>query len=173
MGAYGWHLTLLDANGIEVGPSGGTDQINGGPKPNFSDLCPPGTIAVFTNTGTTSNPVWTLTGCEGGMDFVLPGGTVVPGVTSVIIQPLGASSLYGPIAECRITQDGGTFSLAGVHATHACPSDFNLDGFVTGDDADAFGIEFYSGSAAADFNGDGFTTGDDADAFYVAFEAGC
>ena len=54
-----------------------------------------------------------------------------------------------------------------------CAADFNGDGFVTGDDFDAYVIEFIAGNLAADFNHDGFVTGDDFDAFVLAFEAGC
>jgi len=54
-----------------------------------------------------------------------------------------------------------------------CPADFNGDGFVTGDDFDAYIIEFEAGNPPSDFNGDGFVTGDDFDAYVSAFEAGC
>lgn len=54
-----------------------------------------------------------------------------------------------------------------------CPSDFDRDGFVTGDDFDAFVAAFELGDISSDFNGDTFVTGDDFDAFVVAFEAGC
>ncbi len=54
-----------------------------------------------------------------------------------------------------------------------CPADFNGDGFVTGDDFDAFVIEFEAGNISADFDADGFVTGDDFDAYVLAFEVGC
>jgi len=54
-----------------------------------------------------------------------------------------------------------------------CPTDFNADGFVTGDDFDAFVAAFEAGDAEADFDEDGFVTGDDFDAFVAAFEQGC
>ena len=54
-----------------------------------------------------------------------------------------------------------------------CPADFNLDGFVTGDDFDLFVLVFVNSNPTADFNLDGFVTGDDFDAFVLAFEAGC
>lgn len=54
-----------------------------------------------------------------------------------------------------------------------CPPDFDADGFVTGDDFDAYVLAFEAGNSVADFDGDGFVTGDDFDAFVVAFEAGC
>lgn len=56
---------------------------------------------------------------------------------------------------------------------NGCPSDFNLDGFVTGDDFDEYVAAFELGSASADFNQDGFVTGDDFDGYVLAFETGC
>ncbi len=54
-----------------------------------------------------------------------------------------------------------------------CAADFDGDGFVTGEDFDAFVAAFEAGSASADFDGDGFVTGEDFDAFVLAFEVGC
>lgn len=61
----------------------------------------------------------------------------------------------------------------GIGDACQCPSDFNRDGFVTGDDYDAYVDVFVSGTTEADFNGDGFVTGDDFDAFVSSFAAGC
>lgn len=62
----------------------------------------------------------------------------------------------------------------GAYERHpACASDFDWDGFVTGDDFDSYVAAFEAGSPAADFDGDGFVTGDDFDAYVAAFEAGC
>lgn len=60
-----------------------------------------------------------------------------------------------------------------VVCTPTCPSDFNRDGFVTGDDFDAYVLAFTAGEDAGDFNGDGFVTGDDFDGFADAFASGC
>ena len=54
-----------------------------------------------------------------------------------------------------------------------CPADYDCNGFVNGDDFDAFVWEFYWGTAAADFDRNGFTNGDDFDAFSYAFVVGC
>lgn len=54
-----------------------------------------------------------------------------------------------------------------------CRADFNHDGFLTGDDYDAYVDSFVAGDSPADFNGDGFVTGDDFDAYSAAFVAGC
>ncbi len=58
-------------------------------------------------------------------------------------------------------------------ATLYCPSDFDHDHFVTGDDFDAYVTAFELGSISSDFDHDGFVTGDDFDAYVAAFEAGC
>ncbi len=54
-----------------------------------------------------------------------------------------------------------------------CAADFNRDGFVTGDDFDAFAIAFENGVIAAVFDRNGFVTGDDFDEFSDAFVLGC
>ncbi len=54
-----------------------------------------------------------------------------------------------------------------------CPSDFDRDGFVTGDDFDGYVTAFEAGNGSADFDRDGFVTGDDFDRYVVAFEGGC
>ncbi len=72
--------------------------------------------------------------------------------------------------------DYGVIFLAdNVTVTRAflCPTDFNGDGFVTGDDFDAFVLAFIAGDNAADFDHNGFVTGEDFDAYVAAFEQGC
>ncbi|MBL8761057.1 MAG: hypothetical protein JNL50_07105 [Phycisphaerae bacterium] len=54
-----------------------------------------------------------------------------------------------------------------------CSADFNNDGFVNGDDYDAFASLFEAGDLGADVNNDSFVNGDDYDTFASAFEAGC
>ncbi len=56
---------------------------------------------------------------------------------------------------------------------YRCPGDVNNDGFVNGDDYDAFASAFDVADLCADFNGDGFVNGDDYDAFASNFDAGC
>jgi len=73
----------------------------------------------------------------------------------------------------------GSFSATGtifwddIEFRQGCPSDFDKDGFVTGDDFDAYVAAFELGDLSADFDHDGFVTGDDFDAYVVAFESGC
>jgi len=54
-----------------------------------------------------------------------------------------------------------------------CPSDWNQDGFVNGDDYDYFVDLFVAGDIAADYDDNGFVNGDDFDQFVEAFVAGC
>jgi hypothetical protein len=60
-----------------------------------------------------------------------------------------------------------------MSATYACEADFDLNGFVNGDDADAFAVAFDIGDPSADVDGNGFTNGDDADYFAAHFDVGC
>ena len=55
----------------------------------------------------------------------------------------------------------------------SCPADIDGNGFVNGDDFDAFVLEFELGTPAADFNNDCFTNGQDFDEFTARFELGC
>ncbi len=54
-----------------------------------------------------------------------------------------------------------------------CVSDFDGNGFVNGDDFDAFVILFEAGDLGADIDGNTFVNGDDFDYFVQHFEAGC
>lgn len=63
--------------------------------------------------------------------------------------------------------------LGALERQAACAADLNADGFVNGDDYDAFADAFDSGDPAADFNDDSFVNGDDHDAFAERFETGC
>jgi|GEM_PF-6296597 len=52
-------------------------------------------------------------------------------------------------------------------------ADFDLDGFITFEDFDAFVAAFEEGLQTSDFNQDGFLTFEDFDAFVAKFEGGC
>lgn len=54
-----------------------------------------------------------------------------------------------------------------------CPSDFDQNHFVNGDDFDQFVVAFEAGDIGADFDMNGFVNGDDFDQFIVAFVNGC
>ncbi len=77
-----------------------------------------------------------------------------------------------PAISADIAQDL-PFIVHGDVLTTPCGADYNADGFVTGDDFDAFVDAFTLGTIEADFNRDGFVTGDDFDLFSEAFVAGC
>ncbi|MBL8759731.1 MAG: S8 family serine peptidase, partial [Phycisphaerae bacterium] len=51
-----------------------------------------------------------------------------------------------------------------------CPADINTDGFVNGNDYDAFAEAFDAADPAADFDANGFVNGNDYDAFADAFD---
>ncbi len=75
---------------------------------------------------------------------------------------------------------GGDFLTAGGHDSAyfarwacLCPADFNGDGFVNGDDYDAFASLFDIADPGADLNNDGFVNGDDYDGFASHFDVGC
>jgi len=61
------------------------------------------------------------------------------------------------------------FKIDGPH----CAADFDEDGFVTGDDFDAYVLAFEAGLLSADFDSDGFVTGDDFDGYVTRYELGC
>jgi len=73
---------------------------------------------------------------------------------------------------CIVTNACGSVTSNEATLT-ICPADFNCDGFVNGDDFDAFVDAFGVGNIAADFDNNGFVNGDDYDAYVIAFEAGC
>jgi len=143
LGADGYTLTCVDAGGVVVGPSGGTAIINGGPQPVCTGRCPEG-IETWQNQGTSSNPVWVFIGCEGSMNMTLPGGTVLTGVASYTITPLG-STHQGRLRHVVITKNGTELELRRVTTTPfvgASPcgtADFNGDGDIgTDSDIEAF-----------------------------------
>jgi hypothetical protein len=173
LGADGYTLTCVDAGGVVVGPSGGTAIINGGPQPVCTGRCPEG-IETWQNQGTTANPIWVFIGCEGSMNMTLPGGTVLTGVASYTITPLG-STHQGRLRHVVITKNGTEMELRRVTTTpfvggSPCgTADFDGDGDI-GTDADIEAFFACLGGQCcptcdphgADFDGDG-DIGTDAD----------
>ena len=92
-------------------------------------------------------------------------------------------SAAGPINDCNNNGkedacdilDGTSLDLNhnGIPDECGCPADFNHDGFVNGDDYDAFATLFDAADPGADFNHDGFVNGDDYDGFASHFDVGC
>ncbi len=72
-----------------------------------------------------------------------------------------------------------TINLTGVCYVSACGwtppcfADYDGDGFITGDDATLYVIDFEGGNLCADVDGDGFLTGDDYTLWVTQFENGC
>jgi len=79
----------------------------------------------------------------------------------------------GTLGERTVRYPGSFAADQIVTLRSLCSSDFNQDGFVTGDDFDSYVSAFVAGAASADFNSDGFVTSDDFDAYVVSFETGC
>jgi len=82
----------------------------------------------------------------------------------------GAFTIAGGLQSLRIASWGPCPPRA---SDIYCPSDFNQDHFVSGDDFDAFVDAFFLGDPSADVNHDTFVSGDDFDYFVEHFEAGC
>ena len=98
-------------------------------------------------------------------------GTVVTGANTAALTLTGVHTadkgFYSVIAT------NGCATATSAEAILRCPSDFNSDGFVTGDDFDAFVDAFEQGAPAADFDANAFVNGDDFDGFVLAFAGGC
>ncbi len=96
--------------------------------------------------------------------------TALPGVGSEItftVVPVGSQTRLGiddDLDDCYDSDEGVICD---------CLSDFIADGFVTGDDFDAYTAAFEAGDPSADANGDGFVTGDDFDLYAEHFINGC
>ena len=81
----------------------------------------------------------------------------------------------GDIGEYDVVVSNGCGSATSDPASLAvfCFSDFDHNGFVNGDDFDAFVFFFEAGDIQADVDGNTFVNGDDFDQFTEHFVAGC
>jgi hypothetical protein len=184
LGATGFRLTLFDDSGVVVGPPGGTDFINGGPRPYFTNRCPAGSTEWWILGGTPGNPVWIFQGCIGMYDFVLPGYGAVPDVSSFRIEPLGATSSFGPLVQCSITSDDPDgFVIENIIVTPLLLGDLNCDGAADVFDIDPFVLALTDPTAYqaaypgcnelnADCNSDGTVDVFDIDAFVAVLTGG-
>jgi len=93
------------------------------------------------------------------------------GATSRELTILAADPSIPGDFDCLVTDECG-YVESNV-ATVQCPGDFDLNGFVNGDDFDAFRYEFILGNEAADVDHNGFVNGDDADYYLEHFVLGC
>lgn len=133
--------------------------------------------------------VHTAASLGGTLDLRLINGFVPSPTQNFVILEAGTiSGAFANVASggrLAITGGGGTFRVSYGSGSPfdptqvvlsefgGCPSDFNGDGFVNGDDFDAFVLAFVAGTIDADFNSDGFVTADDYDGYVGAFFAGC
>ncbi|MBP7747447.1 MAG: hypothetical protein KA383_15120 [Phycisphaerae bacterium] len=105
LGAIGFRLRLFGPGGVVLGPPEGTAFYAGGPKPTFTNMCPPGYREIWVNQGTPANPVWVFSGCEGLYEFTLPGIGTVPGVASFSVEPIDATSSFGQRTRVEVLSD--------------------------------------------------------------------
>lgn len=111
-------------------------------------------------------------GWNGNGAFRIAGFIADPTNTTMSNQVLGSLPAplgsLGPISLVDFsTMAGAQFIFSG------CLADFDSNGYVNGNDYDAFAEAFEVGNWAADVNNDGYVNGNDYDVFAEAFEAGC
>ena len=86
---------------------------------------------------------------------------------------IGNESALFTSKQCASRESLTPAARPALEVAYLCGTDFDRDGFTTGDDFDAFVAAFEFGGLGSDFDGDGFVTGDDFDAYVVSFELGC
>jgi hypothetical protein len=150
LGATGFLLTLFDEGGGVLGPPEGTAIYNGGPKPVMTNRCPPGSVEIWINEGTTSNPVWVFQGCQDYFDFVLPGYGEVTDVASYRIEPLDATSSAGRLTRCELVSDDDEgFIIDSFTVSLLIPGDLNCDGAADFGDINPFVLALSNPAAYA------------------------
>lgn len=97
-------------------------------------------------------------------------GATSPNLTIADVQP-GDAGVYDVVASGVCDQ--AVSAPATLTVNLFCPSDFNRDGYVTGEDFDLFVAAFELGDPSSDFDANTFVNGDDFDGFVEAFVAGC
>jgi hypothetical protein len=95
------------------------------------------------------------------------------------IQWTGISSIAMPSGWLRwssLVGVGRSRPIDGEDArevSRCSPADVNMDGFVSGDDADLFSTMYEAGDPGADIDHNGFVNGEDMEAFTTTFSLGC
>ncbi|MBL8744932.1 MAG: hypothetical protein JNK58_01105 [Phycisphaerae bacterium] len=160
-GATGYMLFLYGVDGSVIGPPMGTFLSDGQPKPIITGRCPVGQAEIWENAGEPKNPVWIFVGCgiNNTFAFTLPGGTLVPGVASFSIQPVGLTTPVGSHSRLELLQDdtGGSTGLKLHHIARTpkppCPGDADGSGAVNFGDVTSvlanFGHAYQVGRAGA------------------------
>ena len=109
-----------------------------------------------------------VSGASGALPSPTDGTQAVLSITGIQMSDAGEYSATFSNSCGVVASENATVSVAS-----GCPADFNHDGFVNGDDYDAFAEPFEAGDMGADINHDGFVNGDDYDLFAEHFDAGC
>jgi len=154
-----WSAFLADENGNDYegwSDAAGTTQAATGANGGVLE----GTIDLVGELGSLPASVWLA---------VAPYATADGGVLVSASQVPASINANGTVDAAEYIE----VSLCSLSGAACCPADFNHDGFVSGDDFDAFVAAFELGDPAADFDGNTFVSGDDFDGFALAFEGGC
>jgi len=143
-------------------------------------------LAGVTASGPVQSYQWQRETAPGSNSFVnLPNGPSTPfggsanvgGATTQQLAVVGSPRLNAMDAvkyRCVVTGPCGSVT-SGAALLMVCPADYDCNGFVNGDDFDAFTLNFEHGWSwvDTDVNHDGFVNSDDYDLFAAVFEAGC
>ncbi len=136
-------------------------------EPFDSSTCTGGSASFAVEaTGSQLNYQWRKDGND------LSDGGHVSGAHAAELVITGAAAEDIGSYDCVVSNDCDLATSAAA-VLNVCFSDFDCNGFVNGEDFDAFVWEFYWGNAAADVDHNGFVNGDDFDSFTAAFVAGC
>ncbi len=158
--------------------NGGTANLmhwNGSAWQTFSGISP-GMFANFAASG--PNDIWASCALNAtfyhydGVAWSAVPSNAIPGSTYVL-RGYGLDVLDGCHAVSVGAYSNGVtqFASSEVMSPSGCPSDWNGDGGVDGDDVIAFFADWDANGA--DVNGDGGTDGDDIIAFFAGWDAGC
>jgi hypothetical protein len=167
---------------------------------NANGVIDPGEEAISLTVRMVNSGTTTATGVSGTLTSLTPTVTVVSGASAYPSMPTGTqvnnlfpfvlsvspSHVCGAPISLRLnlasTQGSGVYNFSlptGLPGpvcqppVGECPSDFNGDGVVDGDDVIGFFGAWDAGGLAADFTGDGSVDGDDVIGFFGAWDAGC
>ncbi|NUQ51853.1 MAG: hypothetical protein HUU19_04060 [Phycisphaerales bacterium] len=99
-------------------------------------------------------------------------GSIVAGFDLPTLTVSNISAADVALYDCVITNPCDDVTTAPA-SLMLCLADFDGNGFVNGDDYDAFATLFDIADSGADINHDGFVNGDDYDLFAEHFDAGC
>jgi hypothetical protein len=100
-------------------------------------------------------------------------GIIHQGVTTPTLTIIADEPAQNGTYTVAITNACGTIISAAATIEVTCPSDFNNDGGIDGQDLFEFFDAWAGGLSSADLNFDGGTDGSDVTAFFVRWENGC